>query len=62
MVSGGQMVLTLLGRRNEDCWELISVALNQMAHDVRYKIDVNLLVLVLLLGTLFSTVLFDLML
>ncbi|CAN1157626.1 Salicylate carboxymethyltransferase [Linum perenne] len=41
MVTGGQMVLTLLGRRNEDCWgkechcswELISVALNQMAHD-----------------------------
>ncbi|CAN1308473.1 S-adenosyl-L-methionine:benzoic acid/salicylic acid carboxyl methyltransferase 2 [Linum perenne] len=41
MVTGGRMVLTLLGRRNEDgcgndcyyIWELMSTALNQMAHE-----------------------------
>ncbi|CAN1308469.1 S-adenosyl-L-methionine:benzoic acid/salicylic acid carboxyl methyltransferase 1 [Linum perenne] len=43
MVTGGRMVLTLLGRRNEDgcgndcyyIWELMSTALNQMAHEVQ---------------------------
>ncbi|CAN1308465.1 S-adenosyl-L-methionine:benzoic acid/salicylic acid carboxyl methyltransferase 2 [Linum perenne] len=41
MVTGGRMVLTLLGRRNEDgcgndcyyTWELMSTVLNQMAHE-----------------------------
>ncbi|CAN0841200.1 Salicylate carboxymethyltransferase, partial [Linum grandiflorum] len=40
VVKGGRMVLTLLGRRNEDSWgrecyciwEVMSIALNQMAH------------------------------